>query len=187
MLETLAGRLKCERTEDGIRIRIPTARFTLRFLFGYYLIPSACILSIYLIAKGWSVLSLHFHPHPHPHQMTWWAVFFDGLLSAIALTAGSVFARVTARTSLTLNPAEMKIEYRSAGIKRATRVYATANVSNLRLVMYSPGENLHNHFRMNEIQYCANSRVESFASGITEREAEALIARMMEVYPFPKS
>jgi hypothetical protein len=115
------------------------------------------------------------------------AAFFDGLLSAIALTAGSVFARVNARTSLTLNPAEMKIEYRSGGIKRATRVYATASISNLRLARYSSGENLHNHFRMNEIQYCANSRVESFASGITEMEAETLIARMMEVYPFPNS
>jgi len=183
MYESLAGRLKWEQAENEIRVRIP-GRFTLRFIVEYYMIPATCIVLLYLLAKSCAVIILYFHPHPHPHQMTWWTAFISGFLSAFSLTVGAILARITARTTLTLNPTTMKIETHSAGFRRGTVVYATANLSDLRLARYSLGVTLQNHFRMNEIQFQANSQIQSFASGIKELEAETLIARMKEIYPF---
>lgn len=186
MQKRLAGRLKWERTDDGVRVQFPR-HISAGDILECVVLPFAVGLFMYLFARLVVMLFMYYHPHPHPHLMTWWGALARGLEIGLALSVGSLLARATTTTTLTLNPMQLKIVWRSLGVARKTRVFSTASLSELRFAKYMPGAEIKNNRRRNEMRFSIDSRIEAFASGITEKEADYLIARMMEVYPFSKN
>jgi hypothetical protein len=61
----------------------------------------------------------------------------------------------------------------------------TAHLHDLRFAKSTRGADTLNGLRLNEIQFHYHLSTQYFATGITEKEADALIAKMMEVYSFP--
>jgi hypothetical protein len=170
MLETLAGRLKWEQTEQGIRLVIP-ARFNGKRIL--YRLMSELWVPMIIYAVSWYFLSSEAR----------WGIF-------LGLAFGTVIAifrlMLTGRAVLLLEPSRLTIEFRSFWIKRSTSKYLTARLENLRFVDASSREEIRNEYRQSEMQIDEDLKTHPFAEGITESEALALIGKMMEVYSFPK-
>lgn len=110
-------------------------------------------------------------------------------MDPLALLFGSMLGRFTSmlayRTILTLDPTKLESEYSRWYWKRGGATYPTAHLHDLRFVKSTRGAETRNGLRLNEIQFDIGRATEYFATGITQEEATALIAKMMEVYPFP--
>ncbi|MGA3370408.1 MAG: hypothetical protein ABSC48_01470 [Terracidiphilus sp.] len=173
MLETLAGRLKWERTGDGIRVVIPVRVDWFSAMTG---------ISLWML----------------PYSTLWVVTQFIHLstrtslaLSSIAVWIGACLVILwytmifTIKHVLTLNPAEMTIQMRFFGIRVRQRTIATSRFHNLRYAASEYGDwaSLNS---MRRIEIDRDSKTRKFAFGITEKEADALIEKMMEVYNFPK-
>ncbi|MGA3345529.1 MAG: hypothetical protein ABSC76_11735 [Terracidiphilus sp.] len=174
MLERLAGRLKWERTSDGIRVVIPE-RFNWIALGKGLWEPCFYMLIFFLVEP---VIR-----SPHEAGLGW-----NGWLAMCAMFfalwfLGSLFPE---KIILTLNRSMMIIQRRSFGIKRSTSKYSTDSLNNLRFVSASNREEIRNEYRQSEIQIDQGLKTHPFAEGIAETEARALIEKMMEVYNFPK-
>jgi hypothetical protein len=170
MLETLAGRLKWDKTERGIRLVIP-ARFNGRRVI--YKLMSDLWLPMIVYAVSWYYLSSEAR---------------RGII--LGLASGTVIAffgfMLTGRTVLLLEPSRLTIEFRSFWVKRKTSKYLTTRLENLRFVAASNREEIRNEYRQSEMQIDEDLKTHPFAEGITEPEALALIGKMMGVYSFPK-
>jgi hypothetical protein len=169
MLEKLAGRLKWERTGDGIRVLIPAWAPWLVTFNGVwlYMVPLTTVQAFDKLrgitgsessAPAWIGLLL---------CVTWFTMIF------------------TARQVLTLNPAEMTIQVRLFGIGVRERTRATSRLRNLRFVPSGFGD-FASMNAMSRIEIDRDFKTRKFAFGITEGEAETLIEKMMEVYKFPE-
>jgi hypothetical protein len=173
MLEILAGRLKWERTGDGIRVVIPT-RFNWlvtrdKLFYAFITMLGFCVTFIVLsIVDG------------KPVQ---WGII---LCFALGYLSSVIVLMLTDRTIMSLNKNMMTIQYRSCGIVRRKKKYLTELVYDLRFADSSHRAKIRNVYRQNEIQFGEEYVTQSFAFGITEQEADALIEKMMEVYKFPK-
>jgi|SRR5580692_4001038 hypothetical protein len=177
MIEKLAGRLKWERADQGIRVVIPAR-------WGWLAISAAAAVvgaTIEAMQLEWMIPSDE-------------ALFRLGVLGAVVVALGVCAAvawiswSFTGKTVVTINQNEMRIQRRVLGIEWDTRRFATCDVRNLR---YLPPTEIR-AFRTDtdpntsKIQFQAKNRTVRFASGITEREACALFDRMQEIYKFPK-
>jgi hypothetical protein len=170
MLETLAGRLKWEKTEQGIRVVIP-ARYSPKRILHKLLVE------IWLPAIIYGVL---------------WCFLTKGAKwgGPLGWASGAVIAffilMLTGRTVLFLDESKLTIEFRSFWIRRSTSRYSTARLSNLHFVAASNREEIRNEYRQSEMQIDEDLKTHPFAEGITEPEALALTAKMREVCSFPK-
>jgi hypothetical protein len=112
-----------------------------------------------------------------------------GICAGAICALGSWLLRIlTARTVLTLDPTETRIQRRILGFDWQTRSFSTVGLSDLE---YIPPPRIWSEQKdsdpvTSEIQFHAGDRTHSFAAGVTESEARALIGKMMEVYDFPK-
>lgn len=171
MLETLAGRIKWEKTEEGIRVVIP-ARFSSRkFLRDFFLeiwVPAV------LYAMCWHFMA----------SRDRWAMALGWVPVSVI---GVFLLMLTARTVLLLDPSLLTIEFRSFWRMRSKSKFPTKRLDSLRFVDASNREEIRNNYRQSEMQIDEDLRTHPFAEGITEPEALALIGKMMEVYSFPKS
>lgn len=168
MLETLAGRLKWERTTDGIRVEIPSHFNGWIFLQGIGLL----IFPHFTYEVFWKHTG---STEPRSFVPEWIGL---GLLCLWV-----AFLR-THKTVLKLSPEEMTVQVRGLGIGLNTGKAATSRLSGLRFV---PGEYGIGIEDMNRIQLRKDRKARDFGHGITEEEADALIAKFLEIYPFPKS
>lgn len=169
MLEKLAGRLKWERTGDGIRVVIPVRVPLLSTLSGISLVYAPLFtLQVFDKLRGVAV--------PASFVPLWIGLF----LSVIWFTM-----MFTMKQILTLSPAQMGFQTRTMGIGVRKGTRATSGLRNLRFV---PSEYGNWTFMndMSRIEIDRDCKTRKFAFGITEQEADALIEKMMEVYSFPK-
>jgi hypothetical protein len=173
MLETLAGRLKWERTCDGIRVVIPV-RFSWIAIGKGIWEPCVFLLLMSLVDP--------FLYSPHKVPLTWEGrllIYLTILLLWSALVS-------TGKTILTLNPSMLIIQRRPPRFKRRTNRYSTGGLNDLRFVASSNREEIRNGWNQSEIQFDQDLKTQNLAEGITEPEARALIDRMMAVYKFPE-
>jgi hypothetical protein len=177
MLERLAGRLKWEHADQGIRVVIPAR-------WGWLAISAAAGV------VGAIIESM---------QLEWMtpsdeARFRLGVISAVivavgvCIVAGWISWSFTGRTIVAINQNEVRIQRRVLGVEWDMRRFATCDVRNLR---YLPPTEIW-AFRTDtdpntsKVQFRAKKKTIRFARGITEREACALFDRMQEIYKFPE-
>jgi hypothetical protein len=112
-------------------------------------------------------------------------------LSSVSLgcCAGLILARIVPRlfgkTVVTLSPSQFVIEW-NPRIRSATEVFPTAILHSFRFVERSSDVLVQNKIGQNEVQFRDTHWTHDLGTGVTRAEAEALIAKMMEVYPFPQ-
>jgi hypothetical protein len=182
MQEQLEGRLKWERTPEGIMVSIPVRR-------GATTAGYALLVLIWLTIA--SVHYWHLFSTPRAGGPS------EGLqLIAIALYVFGFFFfaawavwTVTGETVVMLDPSMLKIQQRILGIEISTRRFKTIEAWNFRFVRPTrfwalradtdPGTS--------KIEFDTPKGTHKFANGIAESEARALIDRMIEVYRFPRS
>jgi hypothetical protein len=180
MLQQLAGRLMWERTPGGIRVAIPTRRGAVTVLYG----P---VVGIWLVAVSihyWHALEM---PRGDSHE------FMLQLMAVAVYALGFCFAicwliwTFTNETILTLDAAELKLQRRAMGIELFTESYPTMSVRNVNYVppTRSWASQDDTDPKTSKIQFQAGFLTRTFASGVTEAEAKALIAGMQGIYKFP--
>ena len=93
----------------------------------------------------------------------------------------------TNETILTLDAAELKLQRRAMGIELFTESYPTMSVRNVNYVppTRSWASQDDTDPKTSKIQFQAGFLTRTFASGVTEAEAKALIAGMQDIYRFP--
>jgi len=87
------------------------------------------------------------------------------------------------KITLMLSPGEMKMQFRTLGIRGRMRAGETHRLHNLRYSRSSWGFNMQDE---SKVEIDEDLKTRRIAWGITEPEALALIDKMMEVYSFPK-
>jgi hypothetical protein len=182
MLETLAGRLKWERTAYGFRVSIPV-RSSMAGLIGS--LAGICLAGAWIVY--WSLKEAHETGTTGSMSgaMTRW-VAIGALAGSLCALARWLLRTRTARTVLTVDQTETRIQREIAGVCWSTRTFATCAISDLQ---YIPPPNIWSAEEPktveSEIRFMADHKMHSFAAGIKESEAAALIDRMREVYDFP--
>jgi hypothetical protein len=169
MLETLAGRLKWERTGDGIRVVIPVRIHWLSAFSGIWLFMLPHF-TAEIIGKA------KFGSGPTSFAPEWFGLCLVVLWFMMIFTAQQIF---------TLNPTEMEFQTCIFGIGVKKDIYATSRLQCLRFVSSEYGDWVSMN-KMSKIQIDRDFKTRNFAFGITEQEADTLIKKMMEVYKFPK-
>ena len=178
MLEKRAGRLKWEQADQGVRVVIPAR-------WGWLAVIAVAGLTPTDITVWWLERTTA------PDEVS----FKLGLLCAVTLAVGVCAAMVwilwgcTGRTMVTVNPHEIIIQRRIAGVEWDTRRFATSDVRGLRYI--PPAEmwafRTDTDPNTSKIQFQAKKKTIRFARGITEREACALFDRMQEIYNSSKT
>jgi len=185
MLETLIGRLKWERTGDAIRVVIP-ARLSwgaIRKLLddlGVYIVTSLGLFAItgcvaYL--RGLSFRSYVNNKGVH-------SLFMSSLGCCAGLILARMVPRLFGKTVVTLNPVKTTIGW-NARLGSSKDVFPTATLHSFRFVERSGDVPVQNKIGQNEVQFCDSHWTYYFGTGVTREEAQALIAKITEVYPFP--
>jgi hypothetical protein len=168
MLETLAGRLRWERTEDGIRVEIPVrVPWLLTFIsgIGMFTLPR---FTVEIFSKSMGFTS------PASFAPVWMGLCLGVIWFTMIFTIKHV---------LTLNPTEMGFQVRTFGIGVRKRTIVNGRLQNPR---YAAAEYGATFIEMSRIQIDRDFKTRDFAFGITELEADTLIEKMMEIYKFPK-
>ncbi len=171
MPDTLAGRLKWERTGTGIRVEIP-ARLDWSLLFlGFWLVfwwhPwRETMVEVFLNHKGGAFLQF------------WLA----GWTAGGCYAATFIIWSLTGRSTVVLDPCQLEITRAVLGFPLNCRRYTTSEVCNLRFV---PAMKKGRGSSPSKISFEAGNKTRGFASGISDSEAYALIHKMREVYQFP--
>jgi hypothetical protein len=175
MLETLNGKLKWERTPQGIRVEIPAR-------LDWAVVAMGVVVALWALVAS-AVAPLSVLTHDAPGFAAW---FFALCFLALACAAASLLVwNFKGKTTLTLDPAEMKLVRHVLGHEWNTRVFQTREVRNLRYLP-SSGYKLGRTYIPSVFCFEANDKTHRFGSGATDIEAFALIDRMLEVYSFPR-
>ncbi|MDR3774988.1 MAG: hypothetical protein P4L26_16660 [Terracidiphilus sp.] len=182
MLEILEGRVVWEKTEHGIRMRIPARRGPFKAVFG----P---LVAIWLVLE--IVRSRHQSVRPFPEdtefmlQMIAMAIYVVAFFYFVAWLVWTL----TGDTLLALDSSELRIQTRVLGIDLTTHAFPADQVSRLRFV---PPFRKSDYWSVlnrdsSSIEFEAANKPHTFAKGVTETEARALIDKMLQVYQFPRS
>lgn len=185
MLETLAGRLKWERTVDGIRVVIP-ARLSwgaIRRLLdslGVYVLASLGLFAISGCIAFLHGLSFHsFMNNKGVHGL---------FMSSLGCCAGLILARMVpslfGNTVVTLSPVKTTFKW-NARLRIWKDVFPSETLHSFRFVERSGEVPVQNKIGQNEIQFCDSHWTHYLGTGVSREEAEALIAKLLEAYPFP--
>jgi hypothetical protein len=182
MLEQLEGRLKWERTADGIFVSIPVRR-------GASTIGYAMLVLVWITIASVHYWHLFSQPRGDAPNMTLQLIAIGLYVFGFFVFIAWGLWAVTGETVLILDSSEMKIQQRILGIDFSTRKYRTNEAWNFRFVKpvrfwalradTDPGTS--------KIQFNSPKGAQSFGKGIAESEAKALIERMVEVYRFHRS
>jgi hypothetical protein len=177
MLEKLAGRLKWEQSGSGIRVEIPVR-------LDWWVLFLAILVILWIAGEVfYQVSALAATGLP---SLVWIGIACGSAGSCIV--ACWILWGLTGKTVLTLNASQMKLQRRVAGVEWDRRVFTPDDVHNLRYIppAYIWAFRTDTDRNTSKIQFQAKGKTVRFARGITEREAGALIGRMLEVYNFPK-
>jgi hypothetical protein len=160
MLETLAGRLKWERTPDSIRVRIPCWQnphfIVFCFVIGAWAFVPVC----------WILFS------PKIRLLSGFGVIF---LALECFVVCSLIWRFNAKTVLLFGPRATEIRRKIFGIRVRMHTYETVSLMDLRYVPGTPGY----------VRFERLGVTHRFAKGIRDSEALALIDKMLDVYTIP--
>lgn len=168
MLESLAGRLKWERTEDGIRVEIPDPASFADFLG--IIVAAALPFFVYRFFEGF-----HWSANPSVLVIVCSVSLLCAVPNGIALVGRK---RLVILTSATLT--ETSIESCAKGRRHLN--YTLWNLrSNPRVSLM--GKEYSDQIQV-EIQ--TTSGTWTIGSRLTETEADALISKMTEVFVFPE-
>ena len=177
MLRKLAGRLTWEPTDGGIRVVIP-ARRDLKPI-------GATILMLSWITLAWFATG---NASAESNLLAFiWICLAAGAV-ALCVAVGWLMWSLTGRTELKLDPMGLNIRRRIAGVLSGTDSFPTQDVYDLRYIppAYIWAFRTDTDPKTSGIQFCKAGKTYIIVRGITEREACALIDRMMEIHPFPK-
>lgn len=169
MLEPLAGRLKWERTSEGIRILVPS-RFDIGPLGDTILIACIPVLFVDFVAKmdkdwkgwGWEQLTV--------------ALVALALIRAITLLAD--------RTEIRLNPAWLTTRRGPFGLNWKKSSFAVRRLHHLRSVpSRSDWTGIELRGRQT-VQFDEDDNTQDLVKQLTANEAAALIEKILEIHPF---
>jgi len=174
MLKTLAGRLRWEKANNVLHVEIP-ARFAWTAI-----VLGACLGILFLAGTHVIQHVLEVKDHsPQPfYDLLGWSAF-------LCFCAGWFLWCLGGKTNLILTRTELILQRKVFGLVLSTRIFQTGTVEHLR---YEPPEytcDAESGYTPSRIKFDANGTTRSFATGISDDEAFALIDRMMEVYEFP--
>lgn len=169
--EPLVGRLKWQRTKDGLRIVVPG-----RLNWGSwrkFLVNFAITLPFFvLLIATWTWME----------RRSMWG---DGFFIACGLLTGEIVLMINRELIITIDPLCLTLESRSGGIKRGVQSFDTAQLRSMRCAPLSRDANARSNVREYEVQFQDHFFVtHSFATGLSEIEARALIAKVAEAFPF---
>jgi hypothetical protein len=169
-VEKLAGKLRWERTANGIRVLIPG-------WMGWhvpFLIP-------WMAGWTWGGMEAYkaFAKTGNSFLTLWLLMWAVGEIIVGWCIVWSFLGRVV----LTLDPANLNLDYLLAGFHIFTREFPTNEMKNLRYRARGRGRSQN----MSSIAFEYFGKTCCFAAAITDSEAIALIDKMLDVYPFPKS
>ena len=178
-LTTLTGRLMWEKSRDGFLVVIPSRRSLTTILYG----P---VVGIWLL--GAAIHYRHWMDAPReqgsgiPLQFIAITIYALGFCFAICWLVWAF----TNETILTINSVEFSIQRRALGIALSTRSYRLPEVKNLKFVHPSKwwANDKEKDPITSKIQFQSHNITHSFAEGVTEPEASALMLRMMEIHRF---
>ncbi|MGA2673223.1 MAG: hypothetical protein ABSE99_08340 [Terracidiphilus sp.] len=174
MLEKLAGRLKWEQTGQGIRVEIPAR-------CDWFVVIGGSILAVIaLFSTSIGAMSLIFE---NPNSTRWLSTL--GLLVLECLALSVLAWNFKGKTTLLLDPSEMKLLRHVLGIHWRACTFATKDVRNLRYLP-SSGLRISRYYIPGVLRFEVDDRTYSFATGITDIEAFRLIDCMLEICDFPK-
>ena len=170
MLETLVGRLKWERTGDGIRVVIPAcARIMLIHMF--WLILWCCVWGLFLYRVHDKNIDSYF-------QLFWLVLCAAVSIQLIA----AIFWSLAGKTTLILDRNQLQIASQIMGLQLDKQTYANADVRGLRFV---PSMMRALTGRPGGIWFVENNKLRQLDLAISENEAMALIDKMLQIYKFP--
>lgn len=171
MFETLAGKLRWERNGSGIRVLLPR-----RFHWGafFQMIVVMCI-------PVWVDGVIRKSPL-RGRGLTLDVILWTGLCIAV----GILVLHLSMRTILTVTPDELSKTVWIFGRQLRRRSHRNVELCGLRknlLVSERTGRDMVNK---NVVEIGRNGFYHTIAYGLTDAEADALMAKMIEVYPFPE-
>ena len=172
LLEKLAGKLRWEQTGTGIRVEIPAqVDWSIVFLIIWFVVWT--LVGSYMYARGFTRM------FPSLFGLVW----VLGWAGAEVAVAATILWKIAGRTTLMLDQSQIAIARRLMGIQFSRQSFVTESVRNLR---YRPGGNRGKHVYQSQVLFEAGDKTCSFATGIADSEALALIDRMLDVHKFPK-
>jgi len=181
MLEVLEGRLEWEKTARGICVKIPARRGSAFALFG----P---IIGAWLIFASLRYASAPGNTNPDDARSALLWIVLDGFGVSFCILLFWLAWAFTSDTVVTLNETQLKIQRRVLGIELVTHDFPTTDVHNFKFIppaKFWSGKNM-TDVRTSKIQFQAKNRLQTFAEGVTQAEAQALIEQMMTVFRFPE-
>jgi hypothetical protein len=174
LYETLAGRVRYERTASGMRVEIPTRK------------DWVAIIAVTAIS-GWALRGVAIVPGillagASPSGNQWLAMV--GFLAVTFLTLAWLSWSFVGKSRLELGEIELKIERQILGFNLDTRAFRTREIRNLRYLPYSEFR-IFKGFIPGVFCFEAEDKTHRFGSGVTDVEAFALLNEMLDVYEFP--
>jgi hypothetical protein len=182
MREMLEGRLEWERTPEGILVSIPVRRGPSTAGYALLVIVWLTIASVHY----WHLLSgNHIDSSQYTLELAAIAIYVFGFFFFLGWLAWTV----TGETLVMLDHNELKVQKRALGIEVATRTYRNSDIRNIRFIRPKQFWALRADTdpSTSKVQFVTTHGFHVFGKGIGETEAIALIERMMEIYPFPRS
>jgi hypothetical protein len=173
--ETLAGRIRYERTGTGIRIEIPTRKDWVAILA----VSSLCFWTL----RGMAIVPGILFTGGTASSTQWTAMlgfFTVSFLSFVWLSWSFV-----GKSTIELNEIELKIVRCILWFKLDTRAFRTREVRNLR---YLPCSEFRIFKGFIPGVFCleVDDKTQRFGSGATDIEAFAILNEMLDIYEFPK-
>jgi len=182
MGEKLEGRVMFENTDRGIRIAIPVRRGPFAAIYAPLVIFWLGLATV----RYWNLLA---GPHPEDInfglQMIAIGVYVAGFFYFVCWMAWTM----TGETVVILNPPKVQIQTRVFGLPLLSSTFHTSQIHRIRFIPHKRIATQRSIINPTSscIRFEVNKRSESFAKGVTEYEARALIDRMLLVYEFPRS
>jgi hypothetical protein len=179
-METLTGQLKWERTVDGICIDYRTTndpaavRSAIREALTTSLWTLGLLTFVVFLMDGIAPFRRHGH---------FWML---PLCVSLGLLLGSALNIYFVDRKLRMSSRLLEIEVRDRPFNSKQYSYDIKIMYNLRFASRDTDSEPMNRDRKGELRFDLGGRSDYCFVGITQLEAEALIAKMMEVYAFPK-
>jgi len=178
-LTTLEGRLLWEKSRDGFLVVIPSRRSLTTIFYG----P---VVGIWLLFAA--IHYRHWMDAPReqgsgiPLQFIAIVIYALGFCFAICWLIWAF----TNETILKMNSAKLTIQRRALGIELATQSYPLQEIQNLKFIPPTKwwASEKETDPNTSSLQFRSNNFTHSFAEGITQPEASALMQRMMEIHRF---
>ena len=118
------------------------------------------------------------------HVGWWWLMLAVAVIAQIS-SGIDLLTMLLRKTTVTLSPTTLDVQVRSFSRKVVTKSFLTRDLHDLRFVRSTVGANIRNKLKQDEVQFDENSQPHLLVSGITEKEADALMAKIREVFSFP--